>query len=65
MRSGILRKIPLFAMLPLSEIKYLASMLVPHTYPESYVLFREGSLEEEFYILLEGKVENSQICRHF
>jgi phosphoserine phosphatase RsbU/P len=57
MRSGILRKIPLFASLPLNEIKYLASILVPYKYPAGHVLFHEGSLEEEFYILLEGEVE--------
>jgi len=57
MRSGILRKIPLFASLPLNEMKYLASMLVPYKYPAGHVLFHEGSLEEGFYILLEGEVE--------
>ena len=57
MRSDILRKIPLFASLPLNEIKYLASRLVSYKYPEGHVLFHEGSLEEEFYILLEGEVE--------
>jgi len=57
MRSGILRKIPLFASLPPNEIKYLASRLVSYKYPEGHVLFHEGSLEEEFYILLEGEVE--------
>jgi serine phosphatase RsbU (regulator of sigma subunit) len=57
MRSSSLRKIPLFASLPPSEIKYLASMLVPYEYPAGHVLFHEGSLEEEFYILLEGEVE--------
>jgi len=57
MRSSTLRKIPLFSSLPLNEIKYLASMLVPYKYPAGHVLFHEGSLEEEFYILLEGEVE--------
>jgi len=57
MRTSNLRKIPLFSQLPNSEIKYLASKLAPQEYPKGYVLFREGSQERGFYILLEGEVE--------
>jgi len=57
MRTSALRKIPLFSSLPTSEIKYLASKLTPHEYPKGHVLFREGSQERGFYILLEGEVE--------
>lgn len=57
MRSGILKKIPLFSSLPPGEIKYLASRLIPHECPKSHVLFQEGSQEEGFYVLLEGEVE--------
>jgi len=57
MRSGILRKIPLFATLPKDEIKYLASRLERFDYPKDHILFHEGSQEGGFYILLEGEVE--------
>jgi CRP-like cAMP-binding protein len=57
MRSSILRKIPLFATLPKDELKYLASRLASHELPTGHVLFREGSQERGFYILLEGEVE--------
>ena len=57
MRSNILQKIPLFSSLPRSELKYLASRLIPYRCPRDHVLFHEGSREEGFYILLEGEVE--------
>jgi serine phosphatase RsbU (regulator of sigma subunit) len=57
MRSGILRKIPIFKTLPQNEIKYLASRLDHHEYPKGHVLFHEGRMEGGFYILLEGEVE--------
>jgi len=57
MRSSLLRKVPLFSALPANEIKYLASRLTPYQCAPGYILFNEGSWEEEFYILLEGEVE--------
>jgi sigma-B regulation protein RsbU (phosphoserine phosphatase) len=57
MRSSLLRKVPLFSALPSDEIKYLASRLVPYQCFEGHILFKEGTWEEEFYILLEGEVE--------
>jgi sigma-B regulation protein RsbU (phosphoserine phosphatase) len=57
MRSSSLRKIPLFSSLPLDEIEYLATRLVCYECPPGEILFREGSREEEFDILLEGEVE--------
>jgi len=57
MRSGILRKVPLFSSLSSSEIKYLASKLIPYECPEGHIVFHEGLREEGFYILLEGEVE--------
>jgi serine phosphatase RsbU (regulator of sigma subunit) len=57
MRSSSLRKIPLFSSLPLDEIEYLSTRLVCYECPPGEILFREGSREEEFDILLEGEVE--------
>ena len=57
MRSSVLKKIPLFASLPSSEIKYLASRLIPYKCPKNHILFHEGSREDGFYLLLEGEVE--------
>ncbi len=57
MRSGILRKVPLFSSLPPNEIKYLASKLIPYECPKGHIVFHEGLQEEGFYILLEGEVE--------
>ncbi|MEP6896869.1 MAG: cyclic nucleotide-binding domain-containing protein, partial [Chloroflexota bacterium] len=57
MRSSILKKIPLFASLPQSEIKYLASRLIAFELPKGHTVFHEGSQEEGFYILLQGEVE--------
>ena len=57
MRTSALRKIALFSNLPNGEIKYLASKLTPHEYPQGHILFREDSQERGFYILLEGEVE--------
>ncbi|HSM70869.1 MAG TPA: SpoIIE family protein phosphatase [Anaerolineales bacterium] len=57
MRLSVLRKIPLFASLPTEERRYLASRLTSHELPVGHILFREGSQEKGFYILLEGEVE--------
>lgn len=55
--TTILRKIPLFSTLPAAELKSLAARMKPHQCPPGHILFKEGTWEEEFYILLEGEVE--------
>ena len=55
--TTILRKIPLFSTLPAGELKSLAARMKSHQCPPGHILFREGTWEEEFYILLEGEVE--------
>lgn len=57
MRPTLLRTIPLFSKLSAEEIKALASQMKPQQFPAGQILFKEGSREGEFYILLKGEVE--------
>ena len=52
-----LSTIPLFACLPLEEIRRLERLLRVSTCPPGKVLVREGSSDDKFYILVEGQVE--------
>ncbi len=57
MSRADLSSIPLFASLPVEEIKRLEAVLRVSTCPPGKVLFREGQSDDIFYILLEGQVE--------
>jgi serine phosphatase RsbU (regulator of sigma subunit) len=52
-----LASIPLFASLPVDEIKRLEKLLRVSTCLPGKVLFHEGHADDKFYILLEGQVE--------
>jgi sigma-B regulation protein RsbU (phosphoserine phosphatase) len=57
MRHDLISRIPLFASLPRAETEYLAHTLRPREFPPRSVLFREGTLGDVFYILLNGQIE--------
>jgi putative nucleotidyltransferase with HDIG domain len=57
MEVDLLRQVPLFESLPLSELENLAANLARRTFPAGSLLMREGQAGERFYILLEGVVE--------
>jgi phosphoserine phosphatase RsbU/P len=52
-----LSSIPLFASLPVEEIRRIEAVLRASTCPPGKVLFQEGFSDDKFYILLEGQVE--------
>ncbi len=49
--------VPLFASLRPHEVELLALNLRPHNFPANTLIFREGSCDDHFYIIVEGKVE--------
>ena len=51
-----LSRIPLFASLPVDEIRRLEARLRVSACPAGKVLFQEGHSDDKFYILLEGQV---------
>jgi sigma-B regulation protein RsbU (phosphoserine phosphatase) len=57
MKQQILRRVPLFASLPESEIAHLAQSLRRLHIASGSVLMREGTPTDRCYILLEGVVE--------
>lgn len=57
MRESTLRRVPLFAMLPDREIRFLAESLRSLQIPGDTILFREGERGDRFYIILDGQVE--------
>jgi serine phosphatase RsbU (regulator of sigma subunit) len=57
MQPRDLSTIPLFAGLPVSEIKHLEATLSASGFPAGKVLFHERHSDDKFYILLEGQVE--------
>jgi serine phosphatase RsbU (regulator of sigma subunit) len=52
-----LGSIPLFANLPAEELQHLVTTLTASHFPAGKVLLKEGSSDDKFYILMEGKVE--------
>jgi phosphoserine phosphatase RsbU/P len=57
MPAADLSSIPLFASLPVDEIRRLETRLRVSTCPPGKVLFLEGNSDDKFYILLAGQVE--------
>jgi DNA-binding SARP family transcriptional activator/CRP-like cAMP-binding protein len=56
-KTLFLGQIPLFASLPSSGLKFLAKTLQEHDLPPATVLLREGEQGDQFYILMEGRLE--------
>src|SRR5438067_1997232 len=56
----LIRRTPLFAALPPSELNYLTATLPEHAVPPHTILFREGDYGDCCYIVLAGEIE---ICR--
>ena len=52
-----LASVPIFASLPVEEIRRLEKVLRVSSCPPGKVLFQEGHSDDRFYILLEGQVE--------
>jgi sigma-B regulation protein RsbU (phosphoserine phosphatase) len=52
----LLRRVPLFADLPIEEIEHLATTLQPAVYDANTLLFREGDLGDHFYVVLSGTI---------
>ena len=50
----MLRRLAMFAPLPLAVIKLLASDLQPHEFPAGTVAVREGEIGELFYLIVGG-----------
>ena len=57
MKQQILRRVPLFASLPQSEIDYLAANLLTVHLPEQTWLIQESTASDRCYILVDGAVE--------
>jgi signal transduction histidine kinase len=54
---SFLRKVPLFADLPDNELELICRQMKEITLPAGEVLFTEGSIGQEAYIILEGQIE--------
>jgi sigma-B regulation protein RsbU (phosphoserine phosphatase) len=57
MNEDLISRVPLLASLPRSEIEYLARTLRQREFPEDALLFYEGTTDDSFYILLDGRVD--------
>ena len=57
MKQEMIARVPFFAELPPAEIDYLAASLRPCELPAGTLLFEEGLLANQFYIVLDGQVE--------
>jgi sigma-B regulation protein RsbU (phosphoserine phosphatase) len=57
LNEPIFDQIPLFATLPLDELRYLTQTLRQIAIPGDTVLFREGDKGDHLYIVLEGRLE--------
>jgi len=57
MNTNILVRVPFFHGLPPRKLEYLASTLRVLEAGPGTVLFREGEVGDEFYIVIGGKVE--------
>lgn len=53
----LLQHVPLFAPLPPDEVKRLAASAHPETIPAQTLLFLEGEMGRQLYVLLDGQVE--------
>jgi len=51
---GLLRRLAMFAPLPLAVIELLATELVPHEFPSGAVAIREGDAGDLFYLVVAG-----------
>jgi MFS family permease len=51
----LLRRVPVFAPLPVPELERLAKALTPMRAEEGSTLFRQGDLGDRFYIIREGR----------
>jgi sigma-B regulation protein RsbU (phosphoserine phosphatase) len=56
MIESLIRRVPIFASLPQTEIVRLAQTLQLTSYPADSVLFYEGDFGDRFYIVLEGEI---------
>jgi len=61
---GILRSVPMFALLPLTAMERLAGCLVPIRLAPGDVLIREGEPGDDYFIIAEGRLEVSEAGRH-
>ncbi len=57
MKQEMIAHVPFFAALPPAEIEYLAGSLHSCELPAGTLLFQEGLLTSQFYIVLDGQVE--------
>ncbi|HXE73919.1 MAG TPA: HEAT repeat domain-containing protein [Candidatus Nitrosotenuis sp.] len=55
-RLLVLRKVPLFAHLNLEQLEAISQIMTEVQYLEGEVIFREGDLGDQLYILVEGEV---------
>lgn len=52
--AGLLRRVPVFAPLPVVVIEQLALDVEPHSYRDGEVVMREGDPGDRFYVVTEG-----------
>ena len=57
MNELLIRRSPLFAALPASELSYLTATLPQQAVPPHTILFREGASGDRCYIVLTGEIE--------
>ncbi|MBI3929849.1 MAG: HEAT repeat domain-containing protein [Armatimonadetes bacterium] len=55
-RLLVLRKVPLFAQMTLEQLEAINQLLSEEEYLEGEVVFREGDVGDELYIVVEGEV---------
>jgi HEAT repeat protein len=55
-RILFLRRVPLFADLPPSELKQVAAIAYEHLYSEDELIARQGEMGDEMYIIVDGDV---------
>lgn len=57
MSEMTIAQVPLFASLPINEIRRLRETLSVRSLPKNAVLFREGDRGDYFYVILEGQLD--------
>ena len=55
--ADVLRKAPLFAVLPEEDLRWVASLAVPRRFGKKEAVFREGDRAEGFFVIASGKVK--------